>query len=488
MDAWQTVVDVLEEARLLGGASALLSWDQQTGMPPEAGPERAAQSAMLARLRHERLTDPRVGAALEALEAAPPDDPDRAAAVVNLRRDWNRATRVPPSLVEALVRAESEGFEAWVRAKAARDATSFLPCLRHTLRLQREMAAAIDADRSAYDVLLDDYEPGATEAALRSLFDRLRAALLPLLTDVEARPAAPPLCGPFDLAAQRRVSENLLDALGYPRSAGRLDLAEHPFSTSLGRRDVRITTRFHEDDLLKGLFSTIHECGHALYELGLPHHLQTDLVARAASMGLHESQSRFWENVIGRSRAFASWVAPRLAAAFPGAGIHVDALYGALNRVQRGLVRVDADELTYNLHVLVRFDLEVALVGGTLDVDDLPAAWNAAYRDALGVEPAHDAEGVLQDVHWSVGALGYFPSYALGNLYAASLRRGMESDLPDLWDTVGRGDFAPALAWLRERVHAVGRRRRAAEIVDAAVGPRDAVADLLGHLAERTRA
>lgn len=486
MDTWDGLVASLEEARLLGGISALLGWDQQTGMPVEAGPERAAQSALLARLRHERLTHPRVGEALEALEASPPAQPERRAAVRNLRRDWDRATRVPPSLVEALASAESTGFEAWAAAKAARDFTAFAPSLRHTLSLQRELAAAVDSARPPYDVLLDAFEPGATEAALQPLFERLRRGLVDLLDRVDQRRQPQALVGTFDLAAQRHVSDALLVALGYPAGAGRLDNAEHPFSTSLGRRDVRITTHLYEDDVLQGIFSTIHECGHALYELGLPHEIGTDLVARAASMGLHESQSRFWENVIGRSRPFATWLAPRLASAFPGAGLDADALYGALNRVQRGLVRVDADELTYNLHILVRFGLEASLVRGELAVEDLPEAWNAAYRDTLGVVPSHDAEGVLQDVHWSVGAIGYFPSYTLGNLYAASLRRGMEADLPDLWRHVGEGDFAPVLGWLRSRVHARGHTRDAADIVQDAVGPRDAVADLLGHLAERT--
>ncbi len=485
MDSWIALNDWLEEIRLLGGISALLGWDQQTGMPKEAGPERAAQCALVARLSHERFTDPRVGDWLATLEQTPTDDPVRKGAVRNLRRDWDRKTKLPGALVEALARAESEGFEAWVGAKATSDFRAFAPSLRRMVALQREQAAAIDSAAPPYDVLLAAFEPGATTAWLRPLFARLRVGLVELLDGIAGQPGPSALVGPFDRLAQRRVSDSLLTALGYERLAGRLDDSEHPFSTSCGRRDVRVTTHLYDDDLLQGIFSTIHECGHALYELGLPHQLGSDLVARAASMGLHESQSRFWENVIGRSRPFARWLAPQLADAFPTAGIDAERLYGALNRVERGLIRVDADEVTYNLHVLVRFELEAALFDGAIDVDDLPYAWDQAMEATVGARPGRDAEGVLQDVHWSVGAFGYFPSYTLGNLYSASLRRGIEEAIPDLWDQVGRGEFSSVLGWLRTHVHAQGHLVDAPDVVRRAVGERDAVEDLLGHLWER---
>ncbi|MBA2321605.1 MAG: carboxypeptidase M32 [Deltaproteobacteria bacterium] len=393
-----------------------------------------------------------------------------------------REARVPAALVERLSTLQSEGFTAWIRAKAEDRWDLFAPVLQQLLDASIERARAIDPVGHPYDTLLQEFDPGTTVASLQAMFTRLQAGLTGLLRAIAARPALPER--PIALASARQLPlhREVTAALGYDYAAGRLDFAEHPFSITLGTGDVRITTHLHDDDLLGGLSGSVHEAGHALYEQGLPRDKVGWGVENAASMGLHESQSRFWENWIGRSRPFLGWLATRLTVHAPELGAETDALYAEANRVKPGLIRIYADEVTYNLHIVVRFELELALFEGRLAVADLPAAWRAKYEEYLGVSPATDREGVLQDVHWSGAAFGYFPSYTLGNLYAASLARAIETAVPDLWTAVGEGRFAPVLAWLRENVHRHGHTWDAPELVARAVGERDAVADLLDHL------
>jgi len=330
--------------------------------------------------------------------------------------------------------------------------------------------------------VLEQYDPGTSVESLRAMFARLRDGLVPLIQAIAAKPALAPLSRDFALDQQWLLSKAIAAGLGYDFDAGRLDAAEHPFSTGQGEGDVRITTHLHQSDLLGGLGSTIHETGHALYEQGLPHRHAGTTVREAASFGLHESQSRFWENYVGRSKPFAGWLASRIAEHYPDANVTADQIFAAQNRVERSLIRVQADEVTYNLHIIVRFELELALFEGTLKVKDVPAAWNAKYEKYLGVTPPDDARGCLQDVHWSAGLFGYFPSYTLGNLYAASLGRAMEQNIGGFWDRIGKDEFAPVLAWLRTHVHDVGHLIEAPEIVRNAVGERDHVADLLDYL------
>jgi carboxypeptidase Taq len=313
-------------------------------------------------------------------------------------------------------------------------------------------------------------------------FERLRTGLSALLRAIAARPPIPPRPVALDSARQVPLHKEITAALGYDYAAGRLDFAEHPFSISLGAGDVRITTHLHDDDLLGGLSGSVHEAGHAMYEQGLPRDKVGSGIEGAASMGMHESQSRFWENWIGRSRPFLGWLAGRLAVSAPELHADADALYREANRVSPGLIRIYADEVTYNLHIIVRFELELALFEGRLAVRDLPVAWREKYREYLGIEPKTDREGVLQDVHWSGAAFGYFPSYTLGNLYAASIARAVEAAVPDLWAGVAAGQFAPILGWLRENLHRHGHVWDAPELVRRAVGERDAVQDLLDHL------
>ncbi len=476
---WDALTAHLREIELIDSVGGVLVWDEQTYMPKKAAELRGDQMALLSRLGHARITDPRIARWLEQLDDA---SDVRRACKRNLGRAYRRERRVPEALVDELARARSEGFQLWIEAKQAKDFSRFAPILERLVDLSKRRASAIDGARHPYEVLLEQYDPGTTVDGLRSMFARLREGLVPLLDAIAARPQSAPLGDAFALDRQWALSHDIAARLGYDLEGGRLDRAEHPFSTGQGKGDVRITAHLLADDLLGGLGGTVHEVGHALYEQGLPHRHAGTTVCEAASYGLHESQSRFWENFIGRSLPFSRFLAGRVAHHYPERALGADAIYAAQNRVERGLVRVKADEVTYNLHIIVRFELELALFDGTLAVRDLPAAWNDKYRTYLGVTPPDDGIGVLQDVHWSGASFGYFPSYTLGNLYAASLGRTIEAAIPDLWARVERGDFAPVLAWLREKIHDFGHLNEAPEIVRAAVGERDHVEDLLAHL------
>lgn len=482
-ERWSALAVRCAEMDQLRATIQVLGWDQQTYLPPAGGASRGDQLALLARLLHERLVDPALAELLDRLADAPLPA-DRSGAVRNLQRNVARAVRVPARLVEALSRAESQGFEAWIKAKAADDFASFAPFLARNVALKKEEAAAIDGSRHPYDVLLEPFDPGTTLTTLRPLFARLAAGLAPLLEAARGLPHPAPVSAHVPVEAQRALHADLLAAVGFDLNAGRLDDSEHPFSTGIAHGDVRITTHLYPDDLLGGLGSTLHEAGHGMYEQGLVRDWPGTTLDEAASYGLHESQSRFWENQIGRSRAFCRWLAPRVAR-HTGVDVGADALYRASNTIRPSLIRVQADEATYNLHIAVRFELEVALIEGTLAVADLPGAWSDAYQAALGLRPPTDREGCLQDVHWSGGAIGYFPSYTLGNLYAARLAAALERGMPDLWERVEAGDFGPILAWLRQHVHRHGHAQDAGALVDQAAGPGDGVDELLDHLWSR---
>ncbi len=473
------------EIRRLEGVGALLAWDQRTHLPPAGAADRAAQAVLLASLLHERVADPRLGELAEAV-AEQEGDPVLRAGARNILRRHRRAARVPADLVRALSAATSRGYSTWVKAREEGAWSSFSPALAEILRLTRETAEAWRTPEHAhlYDALLEGYDPGVTVAWLDPLFDRLVEGIRAFLDRLDPAAGPDPLSLSLPIEAQERLSRIVLKAMGYPEDAGRMDLSAHPFTIRIGRGDVRLTTRFREDDLLDGLTGTIHEGGHALYELGIPPELDGTGCDHAASYGLHESQSRFWENIIGRSLPFCRWLAPRIEQV-GGPRLGPEALHGASNRVSPGPIRVTADEVTYNLHIALRYRLEKAMIVGDLPVDDLPAAWDEGMEELLGLRPGSLAEGVLQDVHWSSGAIGYFPSYTLGNLYAASLAAAMEDDLPGLWEAVEAGTFEVPLGWLRERVHALGHSVEAPEIVRRAAGERDHVADLLAHFERR---
>ncbi len=482
-DSWSALVEHVRRIETLESVMGTLGWDEQTMMPPKGAALRGEQQAVLSGLVHQAVTDDRVAAWLGALEGE--RDPIKAACRRNLGRDHARERRVPAALVDELARLRSEGFAAWLEAKREKDFRRFEPRLRKLLELSLRRAEAIDPGRHPYDVVLEGYDPGTTVEDLRRTFSRLRDGLTPLLDAIAARPQLPALEAELDVRGQEVLQRDVAEALGYDFEGGRLDRAEHPFTSGHGRGDVRITTRVEARDLLGGLGGTIHEVGHALYEQGLPHELDGTTVSHAASFGLHESQSRFWENFIGRSRPFCHWLATRVQKWLDAPGIDGEVLYRASNRGERGLIRVKADEVTYNLHIVIRFELELALFERTLDVRDLPEAWNARYAEYLGVTPPDVSVGVLQDVHWSGAAFGYFPSYTLGNLYAASLGAALLEAQPDLWERAGAGDFRAILAFLRERIHAKGHIAEAPQILRAAIGDRDSVEDLIGYLWNR---
>lgn len=486
MEAWTYLTSRVRELDALGSASAVLEWDQQTQMPDKGSENRGEQLALLQRLYHERFTAPEVGDWLGTLQQTELDA-TQTAAVRMLARRYQRSVGLPTRLVEDLARARNDGFVAWVKAKAADNFSGFEAPLQRLIDLTREQADCLGGANCAhpYDALLEEYDAGSTVAILQPMFDRLGLEIGTFLGAVQGRPHPANFDVRLDIDGQKRLSQCVIRDLGFDTKAGRIDLAAHPFSTNLGIGDVRLTTRYFEDNVLSGLGSTIHECGHGMYEQGLPNHLAGTGLNAAASYGLHESQSRFWENFIGRSLPFFRYLVPRMQAIWPSLEVTPEALYAAANRVERSLIRVEADEATYNLHIVVRFGLEIDLFTGKLQARDLPEAWVEGYRRIVGVVPPSAQTGVLQDVHWSSGLFGYFPSYTLGNLYAASLSQCMLESIPNLWELVERGQFSPILRWLRTNIHEHGHLQDGHPTFLAVAGGRDPVEDLVAHLWSR---
>ena len=469
---WDDLVDHLREAALLSSTGALLAWDQETYMPAGAGERRAEQLALVARLAHERAADARLGEWIEA--CAHGADEARAACLRELRRDHDRATRMPASLVSELAATESRAQQAWAEARAASSFERFRPWLQQMVALQQAKADCLKAaDQTRWDALADLYEPGARAADLQALFGPLPERLVQLRGRLEA--GSPPDMAFRKARIPRSHQESFVRAvgaqMGFDFDRGRVDSSAHPFCTNTGG-DVRLTTRFHDDNVLDALGSTMHEAGHGLYEQGLPREHYGTPLGEAASLGVHESQSRLWENHVGRSEAFWRWCWPVAQQHLGRAcdGHTLDSVYRLSNLVQPDLIRVEADEATYDLHVMARFELETALIDGGLDVPDVPERWNALYRDYLGVEVPDDARGCLQDVHWSCGLFGYFPTYTLGNLYAAQFAAAAHRALGDLDEQLALGEFGPLRAWLTENVHRHGRRYTPAELCERATG------------------
>ena len=493
-DHWATFTRRVGKVRALNGVLGMLEWDQQVMMPRGSGPARAQQTALLSEMHHARVSSTELGdlAAVILSDAAQvpdlgpdlPDGPTRAAAARAILSDHHRACAVPADLVARLAHGRSAGFAAWRQAREDDDFAGFAPALDHILDLVREQAACHDVGEHPYDAALEEFDPGTRVAHLKPMFARLGEALVPLVQASRQAEGPAPLPLHVPDSAFKKLNHHILDALGYDFDHGRLDLAAHPFSVGIHPLDVRITTRYRNDAPLSTLGATIHEGGHALYEQGLPVHLHGTGIAQAAGAGMHESQSRFWENQIGRSLAFFKWVRPALEEAV-GHPVDPDQLYAAANRIEPGLIRVEADEATYNLHVIVRFELELGIFEGRLKAADLPEAWNAGYETWLGVDVPDMRQGVLQDIHWASGFFGYFPSYTLGNLYAAGFGAAVQDSLPTLWEDVENGHFQDILAWLRQNVHSRGRITTAPQIFADAVGERDPVADLMDHLYAR---
>jgi carboxypeptidase Taq len=470
------------ELRRLIHVSAVLSWDQETYMPPKAVGERSEQLELLSGLIHDRQCSPELGGLLSQAGVSDrrPLGPDDAAPVERaylreLYRAYRRSTRLPRRLVTELAKQAAVGQARWQEARKASDFGQFAPQLEVILGLVREIASCLGYTEHPYDPLLDEYEPWMKTSELERVFAGLRPKLRGLVQRIRSSGRQPDtsfLKTPYPVDRQREFSLTVLRAIGYDFQRGRLDESAHPFTTTLGRADVRLTTRYNPEFFNTGVFGTIHEAGHGLYELGIGAELADTILADGTSMGIHESQSRMWENLIGRSLPFWVFFYPRLKALFPQAleAVRLEDFHRAINAVEPSLIRVEADEVTYNLHILVRFELEKRLISGELKVGELPEAWNAQYREDLGVSVPDDAQGVLQDIHWSMGSFGYFPTYALGNLYAAQFYRTMKRDLPGMEEELVRGEFAPVLSWLRDKVHRLGRLVPAAELCRQVTG------------------
>ncbi|MEM7308522.1 MAG: carboxypeptidase M32 [Planctomycetota bacterium] len=487
LERWAEIAD-------LSSASGVLGWDQETYMPRKGQEARGKVLATLAGLRHAKLTAPELGDALEAYaeEAAPGSDAE--AQVREARRQIERAARVPAELTKRQAEASSRGLAAWQNARKSSDFSLFERELEELVAIAREIGAhlaPLTASGKPFDALLDEYEAGATEAELTPLFASLRSSLSPVVhaaAESGVRVDESPARGAFDPTKQLEFGQRVAAQMGFDFDAGRLDRATHPFCSGFHPTDVRLTWRFQEDDFRPALYGIMHEAGHGLYEQGLPSGWARTPLGAAVSLGVHESQSRLWENLVGRSRAFWSWALPLFHETFPEKrDVTVDALYPALHTVAPSLIRVEADEATYNLHIVVRYEVERALIAGELEVGDLPGAWDSAYEELLGVRADDVADGVLQDIHWSMGAFGYFPTYALGNLINAQLFEAARAALGDLDEQLGRGELEPLLAWLRDNIHRHGSRYGARELVERATGKPITADAFLSYVRATTR-
>jgi carboxypeptidase Taq len=455
-------------------AMSVLVWDMEVWMPERGGGSRAAQLATVQRLVHEHATDDRIGELLDELDdygASLPYDSNDASLLRVVRRDWEKARRIPTELAAELAGTAARSYEVWVRAREESDFAAFRPWLERMLELRLRQIECFAPYDDPYDVLLDDFEPGMRTDEVRSAFAVLAPGLRDLVEEYADGAEDDVLRGPFPIPEQDRLSRELAERLGVDWSAFRLDTTVHPFEVTFGTDDIRLTTRYAEDDL-HSLFTLMHEAGHGLYEWGVSDELARTPLASGCSSALHESQSRLWENVVGRSLPFWSWFYPCVQEAFPDqlGGVSLERFHRAVNRAQRTLVRVDADETTYGLHVILRFELEERLLSGRLAVQDLPDAWNARFEELLGIPVPNDRLGVLQDSHWAGGSFGYFPTYLLGSVLAVQIWERAREALPDVEDQIGRGEFGDLHAWLRGNLYVLGRKLTPAETIERVAG------------------
>jgi carboxypeptidase Taq len=489
----QQLRERMAELTDLRHASGLLEWDQQTMMPPRGASSRAESLATLERISHDLFTAPETGRLIESAAAeldGAPSDSDAACLVRVIRRRWNKASRVPTALAGELARASSIGHEAWAAAREASDFAAFAPYLQHNLDLARRYVECFEGFDRPYDVLLDDFDPGTTTAELDVVFVELKTELIQMITTLSRyadRVDSSGLYGRVPIDRQRRFVADVVQMMGFDRTAWRIDDAVHPFATGFGSHDVRITTRWDENYFPSGLYGAMHECGHGLYEAGVSPSLQRSPLGHAESLALHESQSRMWENMVGRGRPFSGVLAQKIEEYFGTDVIRLDAqaLYCAVNRVEPSFIRVEADEATYGLHIVLRYELEQALIDGRLTAADLPGAWSALFKQYLGLDVPDDGNGVLQDVHWASGLIGYFPTYALGNLIAGQLWQRAHIDMPGLDEQIGAGDLTGLREWLRENVHRHGAKFSSREMLARVVGGPLSVAPFTSYLKQK---
>ncbi|UWQ03020.1 carboxypeptidase M32 [Aliiroseovarius crassostreae] len=482
MKNYNDLMSFQRDTNALGEVAGRQGWDQETMMPDGAGNQRAEEMAVLEKILHQRRTDPRIGEWLAAIDEEELNETQRAN-LRHIRRDFTRRSRVPEALATEIARVTSGAQRHWADARASNDFKAFRPVLEQIVKLERERAAALADGGDLYDALLEGYEPGTSGTEIQALFDAMRPRLVALrdaALGADRQPEA--LIGTYATKKQMKLARKLARKFGYDFDHGRLDKAVHPFSSGSGQ-DVRITTRTAEEDPFNCFYSTIHEVGHACYELGIDKtHLLTPLGA-GVSMGVHESQSRIYENQIGRSRAFTGYLFGQMEKTFGKApASSPEAFYGTVNRINKGFIRTEADEVQYNLHVMLRFDLERRLITGHLDVADLEDAWNARFATDFGYEVDKASNGVLQDVHWAVGLFGYFPTYALGNIYAGCLYQALCADLPDLEAQLAQGHATYATGWLREKLQKYGGLREPVATITHATGSSITVEPLLSYL------
>jgi carboxypeptidase Taq len=488
---YEELIGELKKTALLNSCASVLAWDEQTYLPPSGAELRSQQLSLLAGLVHERATAPRIGELLDALsqEGNTGDaDSPMAANIREARRSYQRATKLSRRLVEELSRVCTLSQHAWVEARKKSDFKPFLPWLEQVVALKREEAEAIGyGDGVPYDALLDDYEPAATTAQINAVFTPLRDELVKLVAairDSGREPNVSLLTRSYPVEAQRRFGLEAAGKIGFDFQAGRLDEAAHPFCSGFGPGDCRLTTRYDEHHFPGAFFGTLHEAGHGIYEQGLDAEYFGTPMGDTTSLGIHESQSRMWENFVGRSRSFWNYFFQPAQQAFPEAltGVAMEDFYAAINDVRPSFIRVEADEVTYNLHIMLRFELEQPLITGDLKPADLPGVWNETFERYFGMRPTDDAHGCLQDIHWSGGLIGYFPTYSLGNMYAAQFFDSAREQLGDLDEQFRRGEFQPLKAWLTENIHCRGKQYPAPKLVEVVTGKPLSHEPLMNHL------
>ncbi len=493
MEPLNTLKQRLNEVHNLKLSAAVLGWDQQVNMPPGGAIYRAAQLETLSRLSHELFTAEETGRLLETAETQSAEldyDSDDAALLRVVRHDYDLATRLPTPLVAELTRVTSLAYEAWATARANDDYAAFKPWLSQVLDLTLQVAEALGYQDRIYDALIDQFEPGMKTAVVARLFEELKAVQIPMIRAIASqrdRADGSVLRREYDLEKQKQFSRQVAEQIGYDFTRGRLDVSVHPFTTGFGTGDIRITTRYEANWLPSALFGTIHESGHAMYEQGSGPSIAGTILEGGTSLGIHESQSRLWENLVGRSRAFWQHYYPTLRALFPEAlaDTDLDSFYRAINRVEPSLIRVEADEVTYNMHIIIRFEIENDLLEGRLSVDDAPDAWNAKYEQYLGITPPNNRLGILQDVHWSGGAIGYFPTYSLGNLMSVPFFNKAVEAHPDIPAEIARGEFGTLLGWLQENIYRHGRKYMPAELFERVTGEPISAQPYLAYLGQK---
>lgn len=481
--ALEQLLNHLKKSAALGQVAGVISWDQETMMPKKGAAQRAEQTGVLAALGHQLNSDPRIPQWIEAINQNEISDFDKVN-IADAKRSYEQATKVPEQLAQTIAKASAEGQMIWAKAREASDFKMFAPALEKLAELKREEAKCLsDGEGNAYDTLLDQFEPGAKTETLLPLLESLRSPLVDLREAIADKPSPKGFEGHYDAQQQLALTTKLANQMGYDFEAGRIDISTHPFSSG-GAGDSRITTRIDENDPLNCLYSTAHEVGHALYAQGAPDAFMP--AAQYCSMGIHESQSRFWENQIARSRPFAEWLYPEMKGHFPDMDISsADAYYRAVNKVETGFIRTEADEIHYNLHVLLRFELERELIAGNLQVKDLEEEWNKRFKQYFGLEVKDVKLGVLQDVHWSVGLFGYFPTYSLGNIYSACLDEAMRKDMPQRDAEIAKGETKQTLNWLREKIHHKGKLLSAEALIQSATGEPPSTKPLIEYLEKK---